>query len=103
MLLNDKSRDSVPASIVSITTLHSDGPYPDVGVRHKNTKYGMRIVAALSEGHHANVVEVFLPKHYGDIIEDSDVEALNTKQTQYYLTYRGTSPSSKAIILQFDM
>jgi hypothetical protein len=48
-------------------------------------------------------VEVFLPKRYSDLIEDSDMEAINTNQTQYYLTYRGTSPSSKAIILQLDV
>jgi hypothetical protein len=79
-----------------------DAPYPFVGVRRMNTKYGMCVVAALSEGEHANVVEVFLPKLYGDRKEESDVEAINSKQTQYYLTYRGRSPSSKAIILQLD-
>jgi hypothetical protein len=68
-----------------------------------NTKYGIRVVAALSEGEHSNVVEVFLAKRSGDLIEDWDLEAINTKQMLYYLTYGRKSPSSKAIILQLDM
>jgi hypothetical protein len=65
-------------------------PTPFVVVRRMNTKYGMGVVPALCEGEHANVVEVFLPKRYGDLIEDSDMEAINTKPKQYYLTTRGT-------------
>jgi hypothetical protein len=61
MSLIYKYRNAVATSIVSITALHRDATYPVVGVRRMNTKYGMRVVAALSEGEHANV-EVFLPK-----------------------------------------
>jgi hypothetical protein len=43
-----------------------------------NTKHGLRVVAALSKGEHANLVDVFLPKGYIDLIENSDVEAINT-------------------------
>jgi hypothetical protein len=66
MSLTDKFRHAVAKSIVSITTVHRDAPYPVVGVRRMNTKYGMCVVAALSEGEHANV-EVFLPKRYGGL------------------------------------
>jgi hypothetical protein len=102
MSLTDKFRDVVATSIVSITTLHEDAPDPVVGVRRTNTKYSMRVVMALDEVDRGDV-EVLLPKRYSDPIEDSDMEAINTNQTQYYLTYRGTSPSSKAIILQLDV
>jgi hypothetical protein len=88
MSLTDKFRDVVATSIVSITTLHKDAPYPVVGVRRTNTKFGMRLVMALTEVDRGDV-EVFLPKRYIDLIEDSDMEAVNTNQTRYYLTYRG--------------
>jgi hypothetical protein len=102
MSLTDKFRDAVVTSIVSITTLHKDAPYPVVGVRLTNTKYVVRVVMVLNEVDRGNV-EVFLPKRYSDLIEDSDMEAINTNQTQYYLTYKGRSPSSKAIISQLDV
>jgi hypothetical protein len=89
-------------STVSITTLHKVASYPVVGVRRTSTKCGVRIVMALNEVDRGNLA-VFLPKRYSDLIEDSDIEAINTNQTQYYLTYSGTSPSSKAIILQLGM
>jgi hypothetical protein len=49
MSLTEKFRDAVATPIVSITTLHRDAPYPVVGARRTQTKYGMRIMAALNE------------------------------------------------------
>jgi hypothetical protein len=81
MSLTDKFRDAIVTSIVSITTLHKDAPYPVVGVRRTITKYGIRLVMALNEVDRGNV-EVFLPKRYSDLVEDSDMEATNTNHTQ---------------------
>jgi hypothetical protein len=103
MSLTEKFRDAVATPIVSIGTLHRDEPYPVVGARRTQTKYGMRIVLALNEVDRGNIVEVFLPKRYSEIIEDADLDSINTKQLQYNLTYRGPSPSSKAIILQLGL
>jgi hypothetical protein len=36
-----------------------------------------------------SAVSVFLPKRYGDAMEDSDLHDINTRRLQYYLTYRG--------------
>jgi hypothetical protein len=60
MSLTAKFRDAVATTIVSITTLNKDAPYPVVGARRTNTKYGMRVVMALNEVDRGNV-EVFLP------------------------------------------
>jgi hypothetical protein len=66
------------------------------------TPYGTRVVAALREENRAIVIREFLPKRYSDVFEDSDLDAIKSKQLQYYLTYRRTSPS-KSIILQIDL
>jgi hypothetical protein len=42
-----------------------------------------------------NTVEVFLPKRYGDVIDETDMIHINNRHQQYYLVYKGTSSSSK--------
>jgi hypothetical protein len=66
------------------------------------TRYGMRVVMALGE-EDGNIVEVFLPKRYGYAMEDADVTDIITKRLQYYLTYKGNSSASQALILQIEL
>jgi hypothetical protein len=66
------------------------------------TKYGMQVLMALSE-EGDNTVEVFLPKRYGDVIDETNMIDINNRHQQYYLFYNNTSLASKALIVQLEM
>jgi hypothetical protein len=47
-----------------------------------------------------NIVNVFLSRIYGDSFVEEDLLAINTRQMQYFLVYKGKSSLSNALILQ---
>jgi hypothetical protein len=65
-------------------------------------RYGMRAVMSLDE-EDGNIIEVFLQKRYGYAVEDTDITDILTKRLQYYLTYKGKSSASQALILQIEL
>jgi hypothetical protein len=48
-------------------------------------------------------VSVFLPKRYGDAMEDSDITDINAGRLQYYLIYRGKNSVSSALLLDIEL
>jgi hypothetical protein len=49
------------------------------------------------------VISAFIPKRYGDAMEDSDINDINTRRLQCYLPYRGKSPVSQALIVDIEL
>jgi hypothetical protein len=62
----------------------------------------MRVAAAFLE-ESGNIVEVFLPKRYGDVFEDKDMAHISAEPQKYHLTYKGKSSASQALILQIEV
>ena len=50
-----------------------------------------------------NMLRVFLPRHYGSAISEADMAAINNRQIQNYLTYKGKGASSFRPMLQVDV
>jgi hypothetical protein len=50
-----------------------------------------------------NVIRVFLPKGYGDGMEDSDIHDINTRRLHYYITYRGKGSVFQALIVDIEL
>jgi hypothetical protein len=102
MSLTQKFRYAVSGPSVSVSSLYRDMRFPFLHAKRVETNSVMRVVVTLSE-EFGNTVEVFLPKRYGDALEDTDMDDINTKQVQYYLTYKGKCSASSALILQIEL
>jgi hypothetical protein len=50
-----------------------------------------------------SVVSVFLPKRYGDAMEDTDITDINTGRLQYLLIYRSKSSVSAALLVDIEL
>jgi hypothetical protein len=61
------------------------------------------LVLTLVEGNDDRVISVFLPKRYGDVMDDSDIPDINTRRLQYHLTYRGQSSVSRALLVDIEL
>jgi hypothetical protein len=102
MSLSQKFKDVVSGPAVSVSSLYRDMRYPVRQAKRVETRYGMRVLMALSE-EGGNTIEVFPPKRYGDAIEDTDMDDIKTKRLQYHLTYKGKSSASQALNVQIDL
>jgi len=49
-----------------------------------------------------NIVQVFLPKRYSDVVSDSDIDAINSKTVSLLLVYKGVCESSKSYLLAIE-
>ena len=45
-------------------------------------------------------VKVFLPRRYGDVVSEEDLEAVNSQRVALLLIYKGTCPRSNSYILE---
>ena len=77
--------------------------YPVLHCERISTKYGEAVCLILREDAEDNIIRVFLPRHYGAAIIDEDMAAINNRQIQYYLTYKGMSATSIRPMLQIDV
>ena len=50
----------------------------------------------------ANVVQVFLPQRYSDVVTEADILSINSKCNDINLVYKGLCESSKAYILAVE-
>jgi hypothetical protein len=87
---------------MSVSALHHDERYRVTQAKRIETRHGMRVVLTLIE-EDDRVISFFLPKRYGDAMEDSDLNDINTRLLQYYLTYRGKSSVSSALLVDTEL
>jgi hypothetical protein len=65
------------------------------------TRYGLRVVAVFLE-ESGTIVEVSLPKIYGDVF-DKDIAHIGAEPQKYHLTYKGKRSAFQALILQTEV
>jgi len=75
--------------------------YPVIRAKRLSTKYGMTAVFTLWTSD-ANVVQVFLPQRYNDVVTDADILSINSECTNLNLVYKRVCESSKAYILAVE-
>ena len=63
------------------------------------TRYGLSVLVAIMDSPSSSV-KVFLPRRYGDVVTDEDLEAINTQRVALLLLYKGTCPRSNSYILE---
>jgi hypothetical protein len=98
----ERFNNAVSGVAVRFSALDRDTRYPVLHAERVETRFGPRVRVALRE-EDGNIVDVFLPRRYGDTFEDANLAAINTRQLQYYITYKGKSSVSNALILQIDL
>ena len=62
-----------------------------------STKYGPSVVLTLRISE-TNIVQVFLPKRYIEVISDSNIDDINSKAVSLHLVYKGVCESSKSYL-----
>jgi hypothetical protein len=72
---------------MNVSDLRHDERYRVTHAKRIETRHGKRVVLTLLEDD--RVISVFLPKRYGDAMDDSDMQDINTRRLEYYLIYRG--------------
>jgi hypothetical protein len=96
MSLNQKFKESLSGLTMSVSALRLDERCRVMQAKRIETRHGTRVVLILLE-EDDRVISVFLPKRYGDAMEDSDMQDINTRRLLYYLNYRGKSSLSSAL------
>ena len=83
---------------VNVNTLEQHKLYPIIREKIKPTKYGLSVLLNLRIAE-TNIVQVFLPKRYGEVVSDADIDAINSKAVSLHLVYKELCESSKSYIL----
>jgi hypothetical protein len=102
MSLTQKFKEALSGLTVSVSALRQGTRYRVRQAKRVETRHGSRIVLTLLE-EDDNVISVFLPKRYGDAMEDSDLHDINTRRLQYYIIYRRKSSVSQALIVDTEL
>jgi hypothetical protein len=102
MSLNQKFKEALSGLTTSVSALHLDERYRVTHAKRIETRHGTRVVLTLLEDDD-RVVSVFLPKRYGDAMEDTDITDINTRRLQYHLVYRGKSSVSAALLVDIEL
>jgi len=69
-----------------------------VNAERINTRYVQSFLVAVMDSPSSSV-KVFLPRRYGDVVSDEDLEAINSQRVAL-LIYKGTCPRSNSYILE---
>jgi len=91
MELDRKFEIATSCRSVSLGTLEPDRAYPILHAERINTRYGQRVLVAIMDSPSSSV-KFFLPRRYGDVVSDEDLEAINSQRVALLLIYKGTCP-----------
>ena len=103
MSLTQKFKIAVSGATINVTALSTGTRYPMLHCERVDTKFRMAVRVTLREEADDNVLLVFLPRYYANIITDEDMAAINDRKIQYYLTHKGKSATTNRPMLQVDV
>jgi len=81
------SEEATSSITVSIRSLEINKMYPIVHAKRINTKFGSIVFLSIRESE-AKIVQNFLPKRYGDVVSDGDMDRINSKRVSFILFIR---------------
>jgi len=79
--------------------LEDNQQYPIFHAERINTRYSQSVLLAILDTPTISV-KVLLPKRYGDVVSEEDLQVMNTKHVELYLIYKGTCPKTYSYILE---
>ena len=86
---------------VNANTLEPHKLNPIIRAKRIPTKYGLSVVLTLRIAEN-NIVQVFLPKRYSDVVFHSDIDDINSKAVLLHLVFKGVCESSKSYLLAVE-
>jgi len=95
MDLTKRFEEATAYASFNVNTLEPHKMYPIIRAKRIPTKYGPTFVRTLRIAE-TNIVQLFLPKRYSDVVSDSDIDAINSKAVSLHLVYKGVCESSKS-------
>jgi hypothetical protein len=99
MELDRKFQIATSCRSVSLGSLEFDRAYPIVHAERITTRYGKSVLVAIMDSP-SSTMKIFLPRRYGDVVSDEDLEAINSQRVALLLMYKRTCPRSNSYILE---
>jgi len=78
MNLNKRIEEATAYAAISVASLEPHKRYPIITDKRLSTKNGMSVVFTLRNSD-TNVVQVFLPQRYSDVVTDADIHSINSE------------------------
>jgi len=97
MVLCKRFEEANAYASVSVASLEPHKRYP-IRAKRLSTKFGVSVEFTLRSSD-TNIVQVFLPKRYSNIVTDADLQSNNSGVLELNLVYQGVCESSKAYLL----
>jgi len=85
----------------NIGSLTLNRPHPIVRVKRITTKFGSTVLLSIRDTDE-QVVQMFLPKRYANVVSDEDIGKINSKSIYLNLLYMGMCERTKSNLLAID-
>ena len=87
---------------INIGALKQNVPYPIERAERVQTKYGETVLATLRAESPQAFLKVFLPRRYGVLFSDEELQRINEKTLSLSLKYLGTHASTNSYMLELE-
>ena len=93
MELDRKFEIAMSCRSISLGSLVLERAYPIVHAQRINTRYGLIVLVAIVDTPTSSV-KIYLPRRYGNVVSDENLEAINSESVAILLIYKWTCPRS---------
>ena len=87
---------------IKIGALKHNVPYPIERAERVQIKYGETVLATLKAESPQTFLKVFLPRRYGVLFSDEELQRINEKTLSLSLKYLGTHASTNSHVLEIE-
>ena len=87
---------------IKIGALKQNTPYPIERAERVQTKYGETVLMTLRAESPQTFLKVFLPRRYGVLFSDEELQRINERTLPLSLKYLGTLASTNSYILEIE-
>jgi len=101
MDLAKRFQEAHATASVNISSLILNKSYPFVHAKRINTKYGPTVLLSIRD-FDDKFVDIFLPKRYANIMNNENLENINSRSVHLNLVYKGLCEFSSSYLLAID-
>ena len=92
---------SASSASVNISSLVVNRLYPIVRAKRITTKFGSTVLLSIRDSDE-QLVQIFLPKRYANVVSDEDMAKINSRSIYLNLVYKGICEKTKSYLLTID-
>jgi hypothetical protein len=101
MDLDRKFQDVTSGNSVKISSLEVDRKYPITSAQRIVTKFGPTVLLSIRDTPF-HTVKAFMPKRYGSVFSDADIQDINNEKVSLHLVYKGICDKTILHILAIE-